>query len=349
MLGATALRDSLCSTHWYSHVEYGVSSSDPYVPRAADRADEIGDDDGEGGDDDKDEGDDAGDEKQPVPVAPASGSDGRPRHGKGKWLTDSFMSDRGSLKCRSRYMVLTGWELTDAQAWIYLYFPMFAPLTQEIQACWVSTWHGFVVYFDFVELYMPDRILRQFGFRQCIPAHPIQPPEARRPPNNRMYVLRNTFVEALWLEAPSYLLTESWTSVPVIPMSSCTDDYMRWYLSRSHPRIQKPGNIPSGFHVPVAPAMPPQALLDLIACEATREDLEDLIIITIINTCMKCSCSSMNSMNIVPTIPSILETRGRTVVDPNRARKITYIHPIVSRRRTFFLIRLPYQLSDMFY
>ncbi|KAI5659924.1 hypothetical protein M9H77_28717 [Catharanthus roseus] len=60
----------------------------------------------------------------------------------------------------------------------------------------------------------------------CIPAHHIQPREARRLPNNRMYVLRNTFVEALWLEVPSYLLTETWTSVPAIPASSCTDDYL---------------------------------------------------------------------------------------------------------------------------
>ncbi|KAI5656732.1 hypothetical protein M9H77_25525 [Catharanthus roseus] len=116
---------------------------------------------------------------------------------------------------------------------------------------------------------MPDRILRQFGFRQCILAHPIQPQEARRPPNNRMYVLRNTFVEA-----PSYLLTESWTSVSTIPPSSCTDDYMGWYLPRSHPRIRNPENIPSGFHIQVAPTMPPQALLDLIARETTREDSE---------------------------------------------------------------------------
>ncbi|KAI5672106.1 hypothetical protein M9H77_12470 [Catharanthus roseus] len=145
--------------------------------------DERGDDDGDGGDDDQDEGDDAGDEEQPVPVAPASGSDERPCHG--KELTGSFISvmskiagsrnrrpnvarevsaptqkrkkvkasdweqtgqqrevlltqrgpidpelipsygghvagpiwrrqERGSLQCRSRYMSLTGWDLTDA-------------------------------------------------------------------------------------------------------------------------------------------------------------------------------------------------------------------------------------------
>ncbi|KAI5647965.1 hypothetical protein M9H77_33970 [Catharanthus roseus] len=116
MLGA-APQDSSCRIHGYSHAEYDISSFDPYVLGPADRvsegdrvfgeeqervqslhiqgeADERGDDDGDGGDDDgdggnddHDDGDDDGDEEQPVHVghvAPASGLDGRPRHGKGK-------------------------------------------------------------------------------------------------------------------------------------------------------------------------------------------------------------------------------------------------------------------------
>ncbi|KAI5673291.1 hypothetical protein M9H77_13655 [Catharanthus roseus] len=147
--------------------------------------------------------------------------------------------------------------------------------TQDVRDCWVSTWQCFIAYFDCVEPYMPDRVLRQFGFRQCISAHPIQPWEARRPPNNRMYVLRNTFVEALWLEAPLHLLTETWTSVPAIPASSCIDDYLDWYLPCTHLRIQNPENILSGYNIPVAPAMPPQALLDMIARECHRQDIAD--------------------------------------------------------------------------
>ncbi|KAI5659520.1 hypothetical protein M9H77_28313 [Catharanthus roseus] len=109
MLGA-ARQDSFCSTHGYSHTEYGVLSSNHYVPGPADRVPESdrgesdercdddggdggdgeggdGDGDGDGGDDDHNEGDDDGDKEQPVyvaPMAPASGSDGRPCHGKGK-------------------------------------------------------------------------------------------------------------------------------------------------------------------------------------------------------------------------------------------------------------------------
>ncbi|KAI5659110.1 hypothetical protein M9H77_27903 [Catharanthus roseus] len=65
-------------------------------------------------------------------------------------------------------------------AWIYMYFPMFAPAVrpdtqssdevrwtpyrlQEIRDYWVSTWHGFITYFDCTEPYILDRVIRQFG------------------------------------------------------------------------------------------------------------------------------------------------------------------------------------------
>ncbi|KAI5648843.1 hypothetical protein M9H77_34848 [Catharanthus roseus] len=111
MFGA-ASQDSSYSTHGYSHAEYGVSSSVPYVPSPADSICEgaIGLEGHRGLKRSKkesdlyilrerrmreDEGDDTGDEEQPVPVAPvahASGSNGHPRCGKGKGLTCSFMS-----------------------------------------------------------------------------------------------------------------------------------------------------------------------------------------------------------------------------------------------------------------
>ncbi|KAI5662349.1 hypothetical protein M9H77_21672 [Catharanthus roseus] len=82
------------------HVDFGVSSSEPYIGRPVDRVCE-----GDRGLDEEhdrvhalhiegeaDEGEDAGDEEQPVLVAHASGSDRHPCHGKGKGLTGSFMS-----------------------------------------------------------------------------------------------------------------------------------------------------------------------------------------------------------------------------------------------------------------
>ncbi|KAI5664383.1 hypothetical protein M9H77_23706 [Catharanthus roseus] len=186
--------DSSYSTHVYIAGDYDVSSSEPFMGRQSanlrfdgdtrlgeepDRVrslhiggeeDERVDDDGDVDDDD---GENAGDEEQPVPlalVAPASGSDGRLRHVKGKGLTGSrnkrpdkardvpaptqrkrmkggpvdpelipshdehvassiwggqilifiltsicYFFDCGLLQCQSRYMVLTGWSLTDAE------------------------------------------------------------------------------------------------------------------------------------------------------------------------------------------------------------------------------------------
>ncbi|KAI5656947.1 hypothetical protein M9H77_25740 [Catharanthus roseus] len=84
MVGA-APHDSSCSTHGYSHADFGV-----YILHIEGEADEGGDD---GGDDNEDEGEDSGDKEQPMPVTPiayASVSDGRPRNVKG--LIGSFMS-----------------------------------------------------------------------------------------------------------------------------------------------------------------------------------------------------------------------------------------------------------------
>ncbi|KAI5656517.1 hypothetical protein M9H77_25310 [Catharanthus roseus] len=91
-------------------------------------------------------------------------------------------------------------------------------------------YHGMIAYFDCVEPYMPDRIVKQFGWVLCVPAHPIRPQEHRRLVNNRVYMVKNVFIEALWLEALSHLLTSTWTSNPAIPPSRCTDDYMPWFL-----------------------------------------------------------------------------------------------------------------------
>ncbi|KAI5665010.1 hypothetical protein M9H77_24333 [Catharanthus roseus] len=95
MLG-DARQDSSCSTHGYSHAEYGVSSSDPYVPGPADR---------------KRKKVKASDweqteaaERGPVDLEliPSYGGHVAGRICRGQ--------DRGLLKCRSRYMALTGFN-----------------------------------------------------------------------------------------------------------------------------------------------------------------------------------------------------------------------------------------------
>ncbi|KAI5661066.1 hypothetical protein M9H77_20389 [Catharanthus roseus] len=100
MLG-TARQDSSCSTHGYSHAEYGVSSSDHYVPGPAYRFARSRN-------------------KRPdvfrdVPAPTEKRKKVKPSD----WEQTEAAErgpDRSLLKCRSRYMALTGWELTDSQA-----------------------------------------------------------------------------------------------------------------------------------------------------------------------------------------------------------------------------------------
>ncbi|KAI5653923.1 hypothetical protein M9H77_31110 [Catharanthus roseus] len=112
---------------------------------------------------------------------------------------------------------------------------------------------------------MPDRVFRQFGWVQCIPAHPICPQEHRRPANNK----------ALLLEAPSHLLTSTWTSIPAIPPSRCTDDYMPWFLPHTHPRIQNLDRLLRGVQMPTIAPITPHVLLDMVARELDRDDIDD--------------------------------------------------------------------------
>ncbi|KAI5668120.1 hypothetical protein M9H77_17973 [Catharanthus roseus] len=191
------------------------------------------------------------------------------------------------------------WSLLEA--WIYMYFPMFAPpvragarlckpyiqrfamlghktenklidlcirldtmtadevrwtpyRSDEISDVWVSTYHGMISYFD---------------------SHPIRPQEHCRPRNNRVYMVKNVFIEALWLEAPSHLLTSTWTNIPAIPPSRCTDDYMPWFLSRTHLPIQNPCRLPRGVHMPIIAPITLQVLLDMVARELDCDDIDD--------------------------------------------------------------------------
>ncbi|KAI5659040.1 hypothetical protein M9H77_27833 [Catharanthus roseus] len=93
MLGA-ARQDSSCSTHRYSHAEYGSRNKRPEMARDVPALTQKRKKAVEGGPVDPE-------------LIPYDGHvAGRILHGQ----------NRGLLKCRSRYMALTGWELTNSQA-----------------------------------------------------------------------------------------------------------------------------------------------------------------------------------------------------------------------------------------
>ncbi|KAI5675718.1 hypothetical protein M9H77_06668 [Catharanthus roseus] len=68
----------------------------------------------------------------------------------------------------------------------------------------------------------------------------LHPEDHRRPTNNRVYMVKNVFIEALWLEAPSHLLT-----------------------------------FPRGVQFPTIALITPDVLLDMVAHELDRDNIDD--------------------------------------------------------------------------
>ncbi|KAI5652619.1 hypothetical protein M9H77_29806 [Catharanthus roseus] len=157
--------------------------------------------------------------------------------------------DRGILKSRSRYVSMTGWIPSDpAVAWIYLYFPMLAPPVRA-----------------------GARLCKPYIQRFAMLGHKTE---------NKLIYLRirldtMTADEALWLETPSHLLTSTWTSIPAIPPSRCTDDYMPWFLPRTHLWIQNPDRFPRGVQLPTIAPITLNVLLDMVARDLDRDDIDD--------------------------------------------------------------------------
>ncbi|KAI5661563.1 hypothetical protein M9H77_20886 [Catharanthus roseus] len=250
--------DSSYSTHDYTTTDYGISSSEPFVGKdygdigiEGDRGVDSepatvgslhidGEDDwrvhdhDDDNNDDDDYGDDAGDEEEHLPMAPVAHA-------------TPILSSCGRPRPRKGKR-LTGSFISVMRG--------LHGMQRRLPTCTGT-------------LVRPHVLM----WRQCIPAHPIRPKEARMPVNNRMYVVRNTFVEELWLEAPSHLLIETWTSVLAVTPNECTDDYMQWYIPRNHPRIQNPVNVPDGFQVLVHAPMSLQTLMGMIVRQIDRDDI----------------------------------------------------------------------------
>ncbi|XP_058216841.1 protein MAIN-LIKE 1-like [Rhododendron vialii] len=80
---------------------------------------------------------------------------------------------------------------------------------------------------SYVEPYLPDRVLRQFGLLQRIPADPIAPQRASR--GQHTYTVVYEWTEGFW-SSPNYHLVpedKKERTPPGIPWA-CTDDYIPW-------------------------------------------------------------------------------------------------------------------------
>ncbi|KAG5544943.1 hypothetical protein RHGRI_017416 [Rhododendron griersonianum] len=89
---------------------------------------------------------------------------------------------------------------------------------------------------SYVEPYLPDRVLRQFGLLQQIPADPIAPQRASR--GQHTYHVVYEWTEGFWSSPDYHLVPEDKRerTPPGIPWA-CTDDYIPWLSVFSHQRV----------------------------------------------------------------------------------------------------------------
>ena len=115
---------------------------------------------------------------------------------------------------------------------------------------WMSSFQGCVCFLNIVEPYMPDRVLRQFGYTQSIPTEPIAPIKACRSANIRKYNVLYPSKESNWAAPDGHILSQRQLGERATPPSACTDDYMGWYIAHTHPRVQNPNNLPRTIPIP---------------------------------------------------------------------------------------------------
>ncbi|XP_057519402.1 protein MAINTENANCE OF MERISTEMS-like [Amaranthus tricolor] len=108
---------------------------------------------------------------------------------------------------------------------------------------------GGITCFDVVEVYLPERALRQIGFVQSIPPAPIRPAKALRPAHGTYSVTFPSsvaaFVEA-WSRFPySARLVEQGLRRATVP-SETEPNYVEWFRVCSHPYISRDELLASG-------------------------------------------------------------------------------------------------------
>ncbi|CAI9093057.1 OLC1v1028463C1 [Oldenlandia corymbosa var. corymbosa] len=100
---------------------------------------------------------------------------------------------------------------------------------------------GWIMYRNFQEPYMPERVLRQLGYIQYIPRAPLTPVTQFRGKNARKYFVDRPSVETsnCWVRFPESECISLNHCMPVSSMQvgHAAVEYLDWYRSHSHPFI----------------------------------------------------------------------------------------------------------------
>ncbi|CAI0392375.1 unnamed protein product [Linum tenue] len=104
-----------------------------------------------------------------------------------------------------------------------------------------SLYTGPIRFSDIAEGYDPSRCLRQFGYRQIIPAAMTVPHDQYRPASGSSYIVFwDPWVNQLWNNVAARRLELDFASRPCEQPSEIVEEYVDWFLTRSHPRITHP-------------------------------------------------------------------------------------------------------------
>lgn len=76
---------------------------------------------------------------------------------------------------------------------------------------------------------MPDKSLRQFERLQDTPCQPIKAAEEHKSMNSHKYMVKNTFVPALWVSARGHDFSQERMRDQAIPPTTVSVDYIWWY------------------------------------------------------------------------------------------------------------------------
>jgi hypothetical protein len=97
---------------------------------------------------------------------------------------------------------------------------------QARQFEWVSLYSGWLRCGEGMVRYLPERVLRQFGWVQTIPRHPVQ----SAPVDVNLAEITNCFRHAL-----DYALTPQELGETAVHGVKVVDGYIKWFYRHSHP------------------------------------------------------------------------------------------------------------------
>ncbi|KAL2903642.1 Serine/threonine-protein phosphatase 7 long form-like protein [Bienertia sinuspersici] len=152
------------------------------------------------------------------------------------------------------------WRLDDMQAQEVIWMPYGVDVLGKYP---ISLYHGCIRYGSIIEPYMPDRVLRQFGYVQTRPMTSIKPNKEYKPENSYS-VEYGEGMMSFWDDPSSHCLSVARLGDLALNPWDSSSDYMQWFLQRSHPKVQNPDNAPEGYK-PTQHYLSAEARLHLIA------------------------------------------------------------------------------------